>query len=279
MRLLLGLLLVCNAVSAQSVIFVDRDATGANNGSSWTDAYKSLQNALGASAAGDEIWVAKGIYKPTNGSDRTISFDLVSGVALYGGFNGTEVTRDERDWTLHETILSGDVGVSGDSLDNSYNVLTAISANSSTALDGFTIQHGKASNTTPPFDRGAGLYAPDSDIAVRNCLFRWNVASVGGGAQTGGGIHFENGSPIVEDCLFSYNVGGGAIFDSGGSPVLRRVTVTRNVGGGLVFFDGSTATIEDCVVELGSPVGVLIRESSPTFKRCTFRQHFNDPGD
>ena len=101
MRLLLGLLLVCSAVSAQTVIYVDADAAGANNGSNWTDAYTDLQDALGAAAEGDEMWVAEGMYKPTSGSDRTISFDLVSGVALYGGFNGTEATRDERDSNNH----------------------------------------------------------------------------------------------------------------------------------------------------------------------------------
>lgn len=276
--LLIVVALSCWSVRAQ-VIYVDADAVGANDGSSWSDAYTELQNALGPAISGDEIWVAEGIYKPTNGNNRSISFELNSGVSLYGGFDGTEKLREERNWTENESILSGDIRIPGDSLDNSYNVITAISVDASTTLDDFTVQHGKAGNPTPPFDRGAGLYAPNSDIAVRNCFFRWNVASVAGGAQTGGGIYFENGSPIVEDCVFTYNVGGGAIFDSGGSPTILRVSVDHNIGQSLMFFDNSTAHMEDCWVELGQFAGTYVRDSSPTFLRCTFRQNIIDGGD
>src|SRR5512138_1801633 len=75
--------------SAASIIYVRAGATGANNGTSWTNAYKSLQSALAAAASGNQIWVAKGVYKPTLTSNRSISFVLKDGVAIYGGFAGT----------------------------------------------------------------------------------------------------------------------------------------------------------------------------------------------
>ena len=106
-----------------AVTYVDADAAGANDGSSWAKAYGDLQNALAAATSGDEVWVAEGAYKPTSGTDRTISFQLVEGVALYGGFAGTEGARDQRDWAAHKTILSGDIGNPGDSSDNSYHVV------------------------------------------------------------------------------------------------------------------------------------------------------------
>src|SRR5690606_2180019 len=83
-------------VQAQStVIYVDADASPGGDGSSWAAAYTSLQDALAVVEEGDEIWVAVGVYYPDEGSDQTdnarlSTFTIPSGVALYGGFAGTE---------------------------------------------------------------------------------------------------------------------------------------------------------------------------------------------
>src|SRR5512139_3136979 len=74
-----------------SIIYVKWDATGpTHDGSSWAKAYTDLQSALAATRPGIQIWVAAGTYKPTTGSDRSKSFNLQSGVKLYGGFAGNE---------------------------------------------------------------------------------------------------------------------------------------------------------------------------------------------
>src|SRR5690606_7714723 len=109
----------------QAVIHVDADAAPGGDGASWATAFHDLQDALAIAQAGDEVWIAEGLYKPTEGSDRTATFTLMSGVALYGGFDGTETQREERDWEANVTVLSGDVGVPGDSTDNAYHVVTA----------------------------------------------------------------------------------------------------------------------------------------------------------
>jgi hypothetical protein len=70
-------------------IHVDADATGGDDGLSWADAFVDLQDALAIAIPGDEIWVAEGTYKPTTGTDLLATFQLSSGVALYGGFAGT----------------------------------------------------------------------------------------------------------------------------------------------------------------------------------------------
>ncbi len=104
--------------------YVDQNASGGNDGSSWGDAYQELQSAL-ANSACSEIWVAAGIYYPTQGTDRSISFTLRNDLAIYGGFAATESNLSERDIDSNLTTLSGDIGVIGDDSDNSYNDSTA----------------------------------------------------------------------------------------------------------------------------------------------------------
>src|SRR5688500_13578929 len=115
---LLCVFLTCSFLTQAAIIYVNPAAVGANNGTSWANAYTSLSAALLASVSGDEIWVKSGVYKPTtlvdvNGAGgaeaREATFQIPSGVALYGGFAGTEATRDERNWEANLTVLSGDI--------------------------------------------------------------------------------------------------------------------------------------------------------------------------
>ena len=99
------------AFTVTRVSYVDADANGANDGSSWADAFKYLQDGLASYR--DEIWVAEGTYKPDQGggqtpSDRTATFQLVSGMVIKGGYAGFgEPGPNARDVRAYETILSG----------------------------------------------------------------------------------------------------------------------------------------------------------------------------
>jgi hypothetical protein len=90
--------------------YVKRDANGANDGSSWENAYTDLHSALAhtTSEYGLEVWVARGTYKPS-ASDPDVYFQAWGGVALTGGFAGFETSPDERDLAANRTILSGDL--------------------------------------------------------------------------------------------------------------------------------------------------------------------------
>ena len=191
------LLGIPSILPAQSRIYVNHAAIGTNTGENWYNAFSNLQTALSTAQAGDEIWVSKGTYKPTSDTDRTISFEPKSGVKLYGGFEGNETLFDQRDWKTHVTILSGDIGVPGDSADNSLNVVYLFQSDSITLLDGLTICYGLADDipgANSARDRaicGGGLYIEagnwDAFPNIQNCRFLRNTASSYGGASMANG--------------------------------------------------------------------------------------------
>lgn len=79
-----------------ALIFVDDNASLGGDGSSWGNAHKYLQVAVSAASIGDEIRVAEETCKPVQGTgktpgDVTASFNLVSGVEMYGGILGTDL--------------------------------------------------------------------------------------------------------------------------------------------------------------------------------------------
>src|SRR5688572_12934918 len=93
--LLLGLLVFAHGDALGAVRYVNANATGANNGTSWTNAYRELVSAFNAAQAGDEIWIARGIYYPDfvggqHTGDRDARFLLKPDVSVFGGFAGTE---------------------------------------------------------------------------------------------------------------------------------------------------------------------------------------------
>src|SRR5690606_7690745 len=102
------------------VLYVNKSATGDESGNSWSNAIRELSVALqwakenwNATTEGTlQIWVAQGRYTPTDDpSDRTATFQLQSGVEIYGGFpNSGAATMDNRSWEDNKTILSGDIG-------------------------------------------------------------------------------------------------------------------------------------------------------------------------
>jgi len=242
---------------SQNRLYVNHAASGANNGLSWANAYTELQTALQASQAGDTIWVAEGIYLPTAGVDRTVFFELKSGVRLYGGFAGVENTLSQRDWQAHPSVLSGDIGVPGDSTDNSYTILYMDNPDSLTVLDGFIFRFGNASYTAgdqiaaSPYRSGGALYIMadwEAYVLVQNCRFERNSARNHGGAVYVNGAGSYDAAPTFRDCIFQQNIAGqdgGALARIGNSD-LERVDFegcdfisnrSGRFGGGLYYLD------------------------------------------
>ena len=229
LRLALGLVLLSGLIlgditpaNASGLCYVKADASGQNDGSSWPNAYTSLQSALGASPC-TEVWVAAGTYLPTQGTDRTISFVLKNGVSLYGGFAGTETQLSERDPNANPTYLSGDIGLPSVTSDNSQHVVVGSSTNSTAVLDGFTILFGFG-------DSGGGMYNDGGSPSLTNVQFYGNSAAMGGGM-----FNVNGSSPILTNVVFDTNSarsqGGGMCNLSGSNPVLSEVYFQYNLAG------------------------------------------------
>ena len=267
----------------QPVIYhVKWNANGANNGISWADAFTSLQSALAVASSGDEIWVAAGTYKPTEGMDRTISFNLKSGVALYGGFAGMETSRSQRDVQTNVTILSGDLGITSDNSDDSYHIVIGSNTNNYAKLDGFTITGGNANGSVPPQDRGGGMYNYRGSPSLTNVIFIGNAATFGGGMYNGGeSSYWEGSNPVLTNVTFMYNLateGGGLRNDNYSSPRMMDVGFRWNralrSGGGMENYNYSNPILTNATFNNNSASagGGMMNwgSSSPSLINATF---------
>ncbi len=183
-KILLSILTITAlTVSAQDTIYVNQNATGANDGTSWTDAYADLIDATAIAGTSKQIWVAAGTYKPSNIGDRDGAFKPKT--SMYGGFNGTETQLSQRDWIANPTILSGDIGVLGDQTDNSQSVIEIQYAigGASIVIDGFTISDGYADGAAYETRYGGGIYIRNflHPVTISNCLIKDNSAHYEGG--------------------------------------------------------------------------------------------------
>ena len=247
------------ASGAAAIWYVDQSAAGANNGSSWINAFTTLQTALlnPSLQAGDQIWVADGVYTPTSGTDRAASFSLKSGVALYGGFQGGEIGMRGRNWVAHPAILSGEIGDPASTMDNSYHVVVGLSLDSNTLLDGFTITAGNADHPGDLVHRsGGGMRSVNSAPHLVHVTFMNN------NAYEGGGMYNDSSTPLVEKSAFIENNGGGGMFNLESTVALRRVLFEGNSAfytyrGGAIVHTGGTLTVDDSIFTGNNALGTL----------------------
>jgi len=219
-------------------VYVDKGASPGGDGNSWSTAYQTIQAGINdADTLDEEVWVAGGVY--------TESITMKDGVAVYGGFNGTESHLSERDVGVSVTTIDGT---------GAYHVVVMDGITKS-RIDGLTITGGDADGADE--DRyGGGIYCVNSDDTntIAECTITDNFADV-----YGGGIYNHSASPAVRDCTFSDNSAdnGGGMFNWGSSSAVTDCT----------FLDNSAG---------GHGGGMRNEESSPAVTNCTFLGNYAD---
>ncbi|MEJ2721804.1 MAG: choice-of-anchor Q domain-containing protein, partial [bacterium] len=163
------------------------------------------------------------------------------GIAIYGGFDGTEAQRTERDVPANPAILTGEIKNAGAS-DNTFHVVTSDGNDSTAVLDGFTVTSGNASGA--PVPHGGGMISISSSPTIRNVIFADNAGI------SGGGLYADGGAPILQDVVFGGNnattLGGAAALSSVMDARLYNVSFEANTassGGGLYLQVGSAVLV------------------------------------
>lgn len=254
-KITLFILFLLSNYTFATTLYVNPDAAGNNSGTSWANAYTSLQSAINGANTGDILFVKAGVYNPTqqiiSGDNRSRSFYINKNIKIYGGFNGTEATLADRNVAANTTILSGDFNgndtdTNGNGIfdfgqgENAYFVVLAYNLDNTALIDGFRIVSGTADGTASftlgtysvNTANGGAINNIASNLIVRNTKFYNNSASFGGGMTNKGACY-----PKIENCEFTYNYAayGNSIHANDASLItINNCTFTSNRGSGVL---------------------------------------------
>lgn len=243
-------------------------------GPSWSGmAYSNIESAVEAATYADEIWVEQGTYVPS------AAIEIDQSIGLYGGFNGSETARTQRNWSNRVTTVDGQDSVL------CFHVAAGHSA--SVILDGFTVTHGTNSGSGGAVWNGNYTGSYTGLLTVANCAFVQNHSGNHGGA-----LYNDVGFMTASNCVISQNTGayrGGAICNYATTPGNTLILVdcvleqnsARNAGavygagntGTTNVFTGCSFTGNQANPSGSGDGGAVLCDASVIFTRCVFDQN------
>ena len=255
------------------IIYVDLDATGYNNGTSWDDAYTDLQGALArvrmCPGAATAIWVAAGTYKPTESpSESDATFELIDGIDMYAHFGGVgayETTIGERDFDnpANETRLDGQIGTSAWQA-----VRYVVTAENITDLvfDGFTVRGGY---------NGAGILideCPNADLRIVRCRVEDNHQyGIQSSADAESASQFE-----LQDCAVVGNSTHGVVCSRSCPLIVGTTFDGDNQTQRGISASQSAVYVYDSVVNKHTASGIYANDADLVMEDCSIGENLGD---
>ena len=257
-----------------STIYVDCNAEGMGDGSSWRDAFRSLKEACEAAShfnedVPKEIWIAKGTYKP--GANSNDYFLLTANTNYIGGFAGGETAKSQRNVSANTVTISGDLGAGAYTrqLFGAFNGESSKTVNGDVAFEDIEFRSSRANGSRNTGSAINSVQSNGSYFSITNCSFDDFKSAGSGGAlyvfgssidingsvftnctssDTGGVIYAQSSHVIVNDSDFTNNSSsisaGGVLYFSGTEKVeLSNVKINSAANGGAVYNIGNNLAI------------------------------------
>ncbi|HDP33826.1 MAG TPA: right-handed parallel beta-helix repeat-containing protein [Candidatus Hydrogenedentes bacterium] len=242
--------ILCAFPACAGVWYVDKAAPPGGDGTAWSTAFTEIQPAIGAAYndGGGEVWIRAGVYDE-NRTGLYGSLTLRNGVSLYGGFDGMEDRREERDWVKQETVIDGSTAWGGAQADR---VVYGTRINN-VAIDGFVVRNGLSSGIT---------LSSEGQATIANCL----ITKIG--AWPGSGISISGEDACIHNVRFIENAGA-ALHISQGTILVANCFFFQNGAG--VEAGSSDLLMMDC--EFIENASALYLFSGGRFERCTFHRN------
>ena len=168
---------------AATTHYVTPNGAGAQDGTSWVNAFGNLQEAIDVSDSGDVIYLQSGVYTAGQPDTAELSQYLITdkdNLTISGGYAGSG-NPGNRDGG--STILQRDPA----------STRRIINANgSSLTLNTITIDDGKL---IVKGSQGAGLRLANCNVTLTNCIIRNNsMTATNAASYYGGGIYASSGA-------------------------------------------------------------------------------------